>query len=99
MGMAIFGLNMDPKVAIPISMFAVAVSAIYGSVYSLLKQKVRYRAALLIALFAMLISPLGISFGQLLPKDPLMILFSLILFWVGFKALMKNKDKFKSINK
>ena len=88
----IFGLNMDPKAAIPISMFAVAVSAIYASVDSLLKQKVRYRAALLIALFAMLISPLGISFGQLLPKDPLMILFSLILFWVGFKALMNNKN-------
>jgi len=88
----IFGLNMDPKEAIPISMFAVAVSAMYGSVDSLLKKKVRYRAAILIALFAMLISPLGISLGQLLSKDPLMILFSIILFWVGFKALIKNKD-------
>jgi uncharacterized membrane protein YfcA len=88
----IFGLNMDPKEAIPISMFAVAVSATYGSVDSLLKKKVRYRAATLIALFAMLISPFGISLGQLLPKDPLMILFSIILFWVGYKALMKNKD-------
>ena len=36
----IFGLNMDPKDAIPISMFAVAVSAMYGSVDSLLKKRV-----------------------------------------------------------
>lgn len=89
----IFGLNIDPKEAIPISMFAVAVSAVYGSVDSLLKKNVRYRAAILIALFAMLISPLGIYFGQLLPKDPLIIIFSIILFWVGCKSLTKNKDR------
>ena len=89
----IFGLDMDPKMAIPISMFAVAVSSIIGSISALINKQVRYRAASLMAFFAMLISPLGIMAGQYLSKDPLMIIFALLLMWSGIKPLITKADK------
>lgn len=89
----IFGLDMDPKMAIPISMFAVAVSSIIGSISALINKQVRYRAASLMAFFAMLISPLGILAGQYLSKDPLMIIFALLLMWSGIKPLITKPDK------
>ena len=89
----IFGLNMDPKMAIPISMFAVAVSSIIGSISALINKQVRYRAASLMAFFAMLISPFGILAGQYLSKDPLMILFALLLMWSGIKPLIAKEEK------
>ena len=89
----IFGLDMDPKMAIPISMFAVAVSSIIGSISALINKQVRYRAASLMAFFAMLISPYGILTGQYLSKDPLMIIFALLLMWSGIKPLITKADK------
>jgi uncharacterized membrane protein YfcA len=89
----IFGLDMDPKMAIPISMFAVAASSIIGSISALINKQVRYRAASLMAFFAMLISPLGILAGQYLSKDPLMIIFALLLMWSGIKPLITKAEK------
>ena len=89
----IFGLDMDPKMAIPISMFAVAVSSIIGSISALINKQVRYRAASLMAFFAMLISPFGILAGQYLSKDPLMIIFALLLMWSGIKPLIAKEEK------
>ena len=89
----IFGLDMDPKMAIPISMFAVAVSSIIGSISALINKQVRYRAASLMAFFAMLISPYGILTGQYLSKDPLMIIFALLLMWSGIKPLITKAEK------
>ena len=94
----IFGLNMDPKMAIPISMFAVAVSAIFGSIDGLIKQQIRYRASMLIAFFAMLISPFAIWLAQFLPKQPLMILFAGLLLFVGLHSFMKRSKNEDSSN-
>ena len=89
----IFGLDMDPKMAIPISMFAVAVSSIIGSISALINKQVRYRAASLMAFFAMLISPLGILAGQYLSKDPLMIICALLLMWSGIKPFITIAER------
>ncbi len=95
----VFGLNMDPKEAIPLSMFAIALSSVYGTVYSLRKRQVRYKAASLIAITGMLLSPIGIWIGNLLPRGPLMIMFSAILFWIAIRMIFdkrSNATKHKS---
>jgi uncharacterized membrane protein YfcA len=88
----VFGLNMDPKEAIPLSMFAIALSSFYGTVYSLRKKQVRYKAASLIAITGILLSPIGIWIGNLLPRGLLMLLFSGILFWVAIRMIVNKKS-------
>ena len=87
----IFGLDLSPKVAIPISLMAVALSASIGALSVLKSGHLRYKAASLIAISGIVIAPLGVWLGGLLPNQPLMIIFALALLYIGHKTLFKKE--------
>lgn len=93
----LFGLDLSPKVAIPISLMAVALSASIGALSALKSGHLRYKAASLIAISGVVIAPLGVWLGGLLPNQPLMIIFALVLIYIGYKTLLKKERNKTSI--
>ena len=53
----VIGLNFSPSQAIPISLIAVALSAVIGCIDGFRKGILRYRAACLMAILGILLSP------------------------------------------
>ena len=78
-----FFLDLTVAQAAPIGLLAVFLSAGVGAVLGLRAQILRYKAALLIAVSGLILSPIGIWLAQQLPNWPLVIIFVLILLWVA----------------
>lgn len=81
----VFVLHLPITEAAPISLSAIALSAGVGALLGLKNKILRYKAAGFMAIFGLLLSPLGIWFAQRIPNAPLLILFSLILFYVSVR--------------
>lgn len=82
-----FGIQMGVAQAGPIGLLAVGMAATLGAVLGLREGIVRYRAAVLIAAFGMLLSPLGLWLAHRLDKRWLGVLFAMILLLVAFRTL------------
>lgn len=79
--------------AAPAALVAVASAALIGSLDGIRKGLVRYRAAALMALAALPIAPVGLQAALLVPEHALLILFALLLFWVGFRTFRNTLRK------
>lgn len=75
--------------AIPISLLAVGISAMVGTLDGLSKKLVRYRAAMLMALLGAIMSHAGIHLAHVLPETMLMTLFALIMLLVSWRTFRK----------
>jgi len=82
-----FGLHLSVSQAGPIGLLAVCLSAGIGAVLALRARILRYRAAGFMAFFGLILTPLGIWLGTLIPNKPLSIGFALLLFIVGIRLL------------
>lgn len=82
----VFGLQMGVADAGPIGLLAVGIAAAFGAVLGLREGIVRYRAAALIAVSGMLVSPLGLWLAQRMDNRWLTILFALVLLLVAFRS-------------
>ncbi len=80
----VFALHWDVAHAAPVALLAVSASAFVGAVMGLRMGIVRYRAALLMAGFGCLMTPVGVFAAHRLPPAPLALIFSAVL---GFVAL------------
>lgn len=72
--------------AAPAALVAVAGAALIGSLDGMRRGIVRYRAAALMALAALPVAPIGLRAALLVPEHVLLILFALLLLWVGFRT-------------
>ncbi len=79
----VFGLHLSVAEAAPISLSAIALSAGVGALLGLKNKILRYKAASFMAIFGLLLSPVGIWVAQRVPNAPLLILFSCTLFFVS----------------
>lgn len=82
----IFGARLGVAQAGPIGLLAVGMAASLGAGLDLKAGIVRYKAALLIALGGMLLSPVGLWLAQRTNNRWLSVLFALILLFVAFKT-------------
>lgn len=82
----VFGMHLALAQAGPIGLLAVGMAAALGAVLGLREGIVRYRAALLIAVAGMLLSPLGLWLAQRLDNGALSVLFALILLLVAYRT-------------
>ena len=78
-----FFLHLDVAQAAPIGLMAVTLSAGIGAALGLRAKILRYKAALLIASMGVIFSPLGMWLAHQLPNWPLVLVFSVVLFWVA----------------
>jgi tripartite-type tricarboxylate transporter receptor subunit TctC/uncharacterized membrane protein YfcA len=85
----VFGLHLGVAQAAPISMMAVALSAGLGAALALRARILRYRAAAVMGLAGIVLSPLGVWLAQRTPNRPLTIAFSLVLLYVGSRSLLQ----------
>jgi uncharacterized protein len=84
--------GMSVQAATPIALMAAAVAAGVATLATLPSGQVRYKAALLIALFGWLTSPLGVWLAQHISSDVLACLFALVMlrnavaFWGRYES-------------
>ncbi|MCY0967033.1 sulfite exporter TauE/SafE family protein [Parathalassolituus penaei] len=77
------GLGMTIEEARPVSLIAIGISSLIGTIDGFRHGLVRYRAALVMAAFGITASPLGIKAAAWLPTHALTTLFSLLLLFIA----------------
>ena len=87
----VFVLHLPIAEAAPISLSAIALSAGVGALLGLKNKILRYKAAGFMALFGLLLSPLGLWVAQRVPNAPLLLLFSCTLFFVSTRLLTQAR--------
>ncbi|MBE7941554.1 MULTISPECIES: sulfite exporter TauE/SafE family protein [Ramlibacter] len=75
----------------PMGLVAVALSAGLGAALALRQGQLRYKAATLMALSGALVSPAGLWVAHRTPEQPLALLFSAVLAWVGWRTWRKAR--------
>lgn len=81
----VFSLHLPMREAAPISLVSVGLTAGLGALLGLREGLVRYRAALLMGLAGMLLSPLGVALAQGVPNPPLLLAFSAVLAFTAWR--------------
>jgi uncharacterized membrane protein YfcA len=85
----VFFLHMKMVDAAPVSLMAITFSAGLAAAIGLKHGIVRYKAATLLAVFGMLLAPLGVLAAHQLPEKVLGVLFSMVLFTVAWRSFQK----------
>jgi uncharacterized membrane protein YfcA len=91
----VFILHLPVAEAAPISLSAIALSAGVGALLGLRNKILRYKAAAFMAMFGLILSPIGLWTSQRIPNAPLLILFSCTLFYVSIRLY---KQAYKEIH-
>ena len=85
----VFLLHLPISEAGPIALTAITISASVGAIIGLNAKMLRYKAAVFMASFGLLLSPLGLWLAQKAPNTPLLILFSFVLMYVSIRMLLQ----------
>lgn len=93
----VFGLGLTVAQAGPIGLLAVTLSAGVGALLALQAKILRYKAAMFMALFGLILSPLGLWLAQQIPNQPLTIIFGIVLIYVATKMFTQANRELKGI--
>lgn len=85
----VFALHLPMAEAGPIALTAIMISAGVGALIGLQAKVLRPRAAVFIALFGLILSPVGLWVAQRIPNTPLLLLFSAILIFVAVRMYLQ----------
>jgi uncharacterized protein len=85
----IFAFHMPISEAGPIALTAIALSAGIGAIIGLKAKVLRYKAAMFMAVFGLILSPLGLWVAQRAPNTPMLLMFSGVLIYVAGKMFMQ----------
>ena len=85
----IFLLHLPVAEAGPVALTAITISAGVGAAIGFQAKLLRYKAASFMALFGLLLSPLGLWLAQKAPNTPLLIIFSFVLMYVSIRMLVQ----------
>ncbi|MEO6985659.1 MAG: sulfite exporter TauE/SafE family protein [Paralcaligenes sp.] len=94
----VVGLGFSMTAATPVALLAVGAAAMVGAMDGLAKKIVRYKAALLMAVIGSLVSHLGVRLAQIVPETLLMTLFSIIMFLVAYRMMLKARQASGSLH-
>jgi uncharacterized membrane protein YfcA len=93
----VFFLGLPIAEAAPIALCAVALASGIGAILGLKNKILRYKAAGFMAIFGLVLSPIGLWLAPKIPNAPLQILFSLILLYVAIHLLNQARNEIKGI--
>lgn len=82
----------------PIGLLAVTLSAGIGAILGFRERILRYKAASLIAIFGLTLSPLGIWLANKIPNQPLSLIFSAVLSYVAIRMLIQSYKDIRGIH-
>jgi hypothetical protein len=89
----VFGAHLGVAQAGPIGLLAVGMAAALGAMLGLKAKIVRYKAATLVAVTGMLLSPFGLWLAHRIDNRLLGVLFALVLLYVAQKTFRQAKGK------
>ncbi len=93
----VFGMGLSVSQAGPIGLLAVSISAGIGSIFGLKERILRYKAAGLMAMFGLTLSPIGLYAAHQLPNKPLTLIFSIVLFYASIRMMIQSYKEAKGI--
>lgn len=93
----IFAFHIPIAEAGPIALSAIALAASVGALIGLKEKVLRYKAAIFMASFGLILSPLGLWVGQHAPNTPLLILFSAVLIYVATRMYIQASQTLAGI--
>ena len=85
----VFAFHMSIAEAGPVALCAIALSASVGAMIGLKEKVLRYKAAIFMASFGLILSPIGLWVGHHAPNTPLLILFSAVLIYVSTRMYIQ----------
>lgn len=89
----VFGLNLSITQSAPIALLAVVSAAGVGAIQGLKKGNVRYKTALLMAIFGIAFAPLGVWLAKRISTQYLSIVFAVILIYVATRMWKRDFKK------
>jgi len=92
----VFFLNLSVPEATPVGLLAIAAAASIGAIDGLRSGLVRYRAALLMAIVGVIVSPIGIWLAHRADNRTLIVIFSTILLFVAYKTARNQNPEILS---
>lgn len=93
----VFFLGLPIAEAAPIALCAVALASSIGAILGLRNKILRYKAAGFMAIFGLVLSPVGLWIAPQIPNAPLQIIFSLILLYVAIRLLTQARNEINGI--
>jgi uncharacterized protein len=81
----VFAFHMPISQAGPIGLTAIALSAGVGAIIGLNARVLRYKAAMFMAIFGLIMSPLGLWVAHHAPNTPMLLIFSGVLLYVSLR--------------
>lgn len=84
-------LNLSILQTAPIGLIAVMFAATIGAVQGLRAGDVRYKAAVLMATFGVMLAPAGVWFAHRVPNQWLSLIFSAVLIFVAWRMWMQSQ--------
>lgn len=85
----VFAFHMPIAQAGPIALTAIAISAGLGAIIGLNAKVLRYKAAMFMAMFGLLLSPIGLWVAHHAPNTPMLLIFSGVLIYVASKMFIQ----------
>lgn len=85
----VFAFHMPISKAGPIALTAIALSAGLGALIGLKANVLRYKAAIFMSIFGLLLSPVGLWVAQRAPNTPMLMVFSGVLIYVAGKMFVQ----------
>ena len=85
----VFAFHMPISEAGPIALSAIALSAGVGALIGLKEKVLRYKAAMFMAVFGLILSPLGLWVAQRAPNTPMLLMFSTVLIYVSTRMFIQ----------
>lgn len=93
----VFFLGLPIAEAAPIALCAVALASSIGAILGLKNKILRYKAAIFMAVFGLILSPIGLWLAPQIPNAPLQIVFSFILLYVALRLLSQARNEIRGI--
>ena len=87
-----FFLNMSMTEAAPIALFAVLLTSVIATAHGLHAGIVRYRAAIVIGVFGILLAPVGVLLTQYFSNQLLTMFFALVLMYVATNMWLQSME-------
>lgn len=87
----VFGVGLTLADAGPIALLAVCMSAAVGSALGFRAGILRYKAAMVMSVTGLVLSPVGIWLATQVPNRPLSALFAVVLFYVSITMFLKAR--------
>lgn len=85
----VFAFHMPLSEAGPIALTAIAISAAVGAMIGLKTKVLRYKAAMFMSVFGLMLSPIGLWVAQRAPNTPMLLMFSAVLIYVASKMFVQ----------